>query len=118
MALPIEVGALQKCRDACSRERIAKVVGMIGVPAQGMEIERPQRQPRSATAGPANAAVLANMLVIIRTGIFDPPPAGPIAPWPTLGLLLALAAAGVAVSEGVAVARLRRLAVAAELRGL
>ncbi len=70
------------------------------------------------TAGAVVGAVLGSMLVTILTGIFDPPPAGPIPPWGTLGLLLALAAGGIALGAAVAVARLRRLPVAQELRGL
>jgi len=68
--------------------------------------------------GSAVGGVLGSMLVTLLTGIFDPPPAGPITPWLTLALLLALAAGGIALSALVAVARLRRLPVAAELRGL
>jgi len=69
-------------------------------------------------AGTVVGAVLGAMLVTILSGIFDPPPAGPIPPWGTLGLLVALAAGGVALSALVATARLRRLPVAQELRGL
>jgi len=69
-------------------------------------------------AGTVVGAVLGAMLVTILSGIFDPPPAGPIPPWGTLGLLVALAAGGVALSAVVATARLRRLPVAQELRGL
>jgi len=70
------------------------------------------------SAGAAVGAVLGSMLVTILTGIFDPPPAGPLAPWGALVLLLVLAAAGIALGAAVAMARLRRLPVAQELRGL
>jgi len=70
------------------------------------------------TGGAIVGAVLGSMLVTILTGIFDPPPAGPLPPWGTLALLLALAAGGVALAAAVATARLRRLPVAQELRGL
>jgi len=70
------------------------------------------------TAGAVVGAVLGSMLVTILTGIFDPPPAGPLAPWGVLALLLVLAAAGIALGAAVAMARLRRLPVAQELRGL
>jgi len=69
-------------------------------------------------AGAAVGAALGSMLVTILTSIFDPPPAGPIAPWGTLALLLVLAAGGIALGAAVAMARLRRLPVAQELRGL
>ncbi len=70
------------------------------------------------TAGAVVGAVLGSMLVTILTGIFDPPPAGPLAPWGALVLLLVLAAAGITLGAAVAMARLRRLPVAQELRGL
>jgi len=69
-------------------------------------------------AGAVVGAALGSMLVTILNSIFDPPPAGPIPPWGTLALLLALAVGGVALGAAVAVARLRRLPVAQELRGL
>ncbi len=69
-------------------------------------------------AGAAVGAVLGGMLVAILNGVFDPPPAGAIFPWSTLSILIALAVAGVAFATGTAMARLRRLAVAQELRGL
>lgn len=69
-------------------------------------------------AGVAVGAVLGIMLVTILTGIFDPPPTGPLPPWGMLVLLLTLAAGGVALAAAVAVARLRRLPVAQELRGV
>lgn len=69
------------------------------------------------SAGAVVGGVLGSMLVTILTAIFDPPPAGPVAPWTTLGLLVALAAAGIALAVAVALAWLRRLPVADELRG-
>ncbi len=71
----------------------------------------------AVVTGAVVGAALGSMLVTIMTAIFDPPPAGPLMPWPTLGLLVVLAAAGVALSAVIAVASLRRLPVTEELRG-
>jgi len=66
--------------------------------------------------GAVVGGVLGGMLVTILNGIFDPPPAGPLPPWPTLALLLALAVAGIAASATVALSWLRQLRVSEELR--
>jgi len=70
------------------------------------------------STGTLVGAALGSMLVTILTGIFDPPPNGPAVPWLTLGVLLMLAAGGVAVSASTALAWLRRLPVAEELRAV
>ena len=69
-------------------------------------------------AGAIVGTGLGSMLVTILSAVFDPPPAGPLAPWATIGLLLLLAALGIAASAVVAVAWLRRLPITEELRGL
>ena len=70
------------------------------------------------STGTLVGAALGGLLVTILTGIFDPPPNGPAVPWSALGILLVLAAGGVAVSARAAIAWLHRLPVAEELRAL
>jgi putative ABC transport system permease protein len=58
--------------------------------------------------GAALAAALSRMLVLILTGVFDPPPDRLTVPWPYLVVVLAVGSAGLAAVGAGAVAATRR----------
>ena len=60
--------------------------------------------------------VLAEMLVIILAGVFDPPPTAPIVDWAAVGLQLALALGAVALATAIGLARLGGLSLGNTLR--
>lgn len=60
--------------------------------------------------------VLAEMLVIILAGVFDPPPTAPIVDWAEVGLQLALALGAVALATAIGLARLGGLSLGNTLR--
>lgn len=70
-----------------------------------------------AVLGIALGFAVAQILVVILTGVFDPPPAALTVPWGYLGLLLVAAAASTAVAV-VLVLRATGSAVVSALRGL
>ncbi len=67
--------------------------------------------------GVLTAAVIAEMLVKVLIGVFDPPPSGLAVPWGYLGALVALTLGAVAAAGSVTLRRLRRPAIE-ELRDL
>jgi putative ABC transport system permease protein len=67
--------------------------------------------------GALTAAAIAELLVKVLTGVFDPPPSGLAVPWVYLGALVALSLAAVGAAGSVTLRRLRRPAIE-ELRDL
>jgi putative ABC transport system permease protein len=58
--------------------------------------------------GAVTGWLLSQMLVKVLTGVFDPPPAHLSVPWAYLGIVAALAVAGLAVAGGTAIRAARR----------
>jgi putative ABC transport system permease protein len=88
------------------RQSRALVLGETGVVAVG-----------GVVLGGVGGWALSLMLVAVLTGVFDPPPTAPTAPWGYLGLHVALAVAAL-LAAGLATARLARRDVVAAVRGL
>ncbi len=112
LVLAVAGGGLVLGLGLAERRRDLAVVAALGARRRQMRalvhVDAVVVTVAALVSGALGGGVLAQILVKVLTGVFDPAPAGLSVPWPYLLLVAALAVAGIATAARVVAARASR----------